>query len=229
MKPLWDTATARHVLGLQEYLPQSLKHQLMCLRRRSHWKRAGVIFVHIPKAAGTSVAHALYGRSTGHISASEIRRFCPDLFGQLPSFAISRNPWDRLVSAFSFVRQGGTRDAGVWKANQYQAPAFRSFEAFVEEWLVNQDLETVDYVFRKQAPYVTDEAGKVLVDFLGAVERMDGVERFLRQELGLAVSIPAKNPSRRRKSYREYYSSSRLINLVADTYSDDLSLFPYEF
>lgn len=229
MDSLKETAAARRLIGLQEFLPQPLKHRLMCMRRRRRWERSGVIFVHIPKAAGTSISHGLYGRSMGHMAAYEIRRSCPDLFARIPTFAVSRNPWDRLVSAFSFVRQGGTEDAGVWRASQYNAPSFRSFEAFVEEWLVGRDLGAVDHVFRRQAPYVTDQVGNVIVDYVGAVERLGEVATFLRERLGTAVEIAARNPSNRRKSYRSYYPSSRLVNLVGDAYGEDVRLFSYDF
>lgn len=44
-------------------LPYSVKAPLWISHRKSYWSSAGIIFVHVPKAAGTSVSHTLYGRS----------------------------------------------------------------------------------------------------------------------------------------------------------------------
>lgn len=54
-------------------LPDSVRVPLDILRRCPRWKATGVIFVHVPKAAGVSVSRALYGRPLGHFRALDIR------------------------------------------------------------------------------------------------------------------------------------------------------------
>ncbi len=200
----------------------------MCWRRRSQWRHAGVIFVHVPKAAGTSIAHALYGRSMGHMRASEIKRYCPDLFAKLPTFAVARNPWDRAVSSYHFVKQGGSSDAGVWRPDRYTASAFRSFDAFVDEWLPAQNLRTVDYVFQPQSWFVEDASQRLLVDYMGRMEDMVALERFLRDRLGRDVVVVRRNASARADGYRTSYTP-HLRDRVAEIYRRDIELFGYDF
>jgi hypothetical protein len=80
LQSLRSTKVGARLLQLQDRLPNELKHALMCVRRRGIWSKRGVIFVHVPKAAGTSIANALYGRSAGQMTAVQIKRYCPDLF-----------------------------------------------------------------------------------------------------------------------------------------------------
>ncbi len=217
------------VAELQEYIPEHWKHRLMCYRRRGLWKSTGIIFVHVPKAAGTSVAHSLYGRSMGHMTALDIHQSCPSLFERLPTFAIARNPWDRVVSAYFFVKQSGTTEAGVDRRPEYATSVFQNFDTFVTEWLVNQDLETLDYVFRPQHQFVLGRDGRSIVDFIGKVEELEEVQRFITSAIGRHVSFPAKNPSKRGRDYRQYYEDPKVKRVVSNLYHRDAELFGYSF
>src|SRR5262245_8557544 len=68
-----------------------------------------LIFIHVPRVAGTSVVHALYETDRiRHHSARSLRAMDPDFFAATESFAVVRDPFDRFASAYSFVRKGGT-------------------------------------------------------------------------------------------------------------------------
>ena len=83
---------------------------LRAYRARNNFRRAGVAFVHVPRAAGLSISRTLYNRDIFHFSASQMRRVLPADVLNLPRFAIVRNPWDRTVSAYHFATQGGVPD-----------------------------------------------------------------------------------------------------------------------
>ena len=85
-----------------------------CLRRRRaarasrlvprQFHRDRVIFVHVPKCAGSAFLDAYLGYQTGHITAGEYRNADPDLFAEAYVFTFVRDPIARFVSAYDHVQ-----------------------------------------------------------------------------------------------------------------------------
>lgn len=216
------------LVGLyRETIPDPLRHRIDAHRRLHYWRRAGVIFVHVPKAAGTSVSHELYGRSLGHLKAREIRAACPGAFAHLFCFSLVRNPWDRVLSAYRFVRSGGTAVAGVRRAQRYGGGAFRSFDAFLHEWLVHQDLSRTDYVFQRQCDFLLDADGVLLVDHVGRVEAMADTLSVVGCRIGRPVPVRRMNSLSTGEDFRRAYRSSEAIELVEAVYREDIQRFGY--
>jgi hypothetical protein len=218
--------------AVHRHLPQRARTVRAILLHSAYWTRAGVVFIHVPKAAGTSVNLALYGRFMGHFTAAEVRRWGSAEVNALPSFAVTRNPWDRLVSAYRFLKLGkgvgGKREVSVRQAQQYRIPEFQSFETFVREWLAPRDLRKLDHALRPQWPFVCDRAGRVLVDHVGRVEDLRPTLDFLRDTIGASPDIPRSNTSGSAVNYRDFYTPS-LVQLVAGLYAADIEKFSYDF
>ena len=210
-------------------LPDSITRPIDCRRRRKYWRAYGTIFIHVPKAAGTSISFALYGRSLGHFKAIEIANWCPEEYAKLHKFAFVRNPWDRAVSAYRFALEGSTATAGIRDRKQYKVNAFRSFEAFVYEWLSDKDLTKLDNVFQPQGIYIADEKGKFMIDFLGKVESFEKDLETVSCLIGKSLLVWDLNRISRIGSYTKYYHNSELINKVGDIYSGDVDLFGYDY
>ena len=211
-------------------MPPELRMAVAVRRAVPAWSNAGVVFVHVPKAAGTSICVTLYGRFLGHATATQIRRYAPDVMG-IPSFAVTRNPWDRCVSAYRFAAAGvGSSGlvARIDQPEQYQVPAFRSFDAFVNEWLVERDLRTADHVFRPQLSYVRPRPGMRPIDHVGKLEALAATERHVSEALGKPVTFGHHNQSGPPVEYRQWYDSS-LVRLVGEKYADDVAAFGYDF
>lgn len=160
-----------------------IKKEINLYRRYPYWSGLGCIFVHVPKAAGTSINNALHGRTLGHYTASEIKRKFPRLYERSFTFSLVRNPWDRVLSAYRFARSGKTESMGVENPSQYQVPAFRSFESFVLEWLPNKSIDESDFIFQPQWPFVCDDGGKVIVDHLGRFENIATTALIVKSKL----------------------------------------------
>lgn len=217
---------------LNRRLPGPLRRALLVRRRARHWLAAGIVFIHVPKAAGTSFNEALYGRFMGHPRAMDLRRWAPAAVNRLPAFSVTRNPWDRLLSAFRFAKAGqGIGDsyrAGMWRPHLYRGPEFESFERFVEEWLAPRDVTRLDGVFQPQAWFLCDRAGRLLVDHAGRLDDLEPTYRFIAHHVGPIAPIGQANRSGEAVDYRDHYSP-RLARLVGDIYRDDIERFGYDF
>lgn len=213
-------------------VPEEVRHGILVLRRTKSWLDAGILFIHVPKAAGVSINIALYGRFMGHLLATEIQRWGATRLKSLPSFAITRNPWDRVVSAYRFARAGrgigGEQQAWVWKPEQFQAPEFESFDRFVKEWLAHKQVDRLDPIFRSQSLYICNERGKPLVDHVGRLENLQPTLAFIEKSIGRRPDIPQANRSGEEVDYRSFYTPE-LVDIVGEIYRRDIDNFGYGF
>jgi len=185
-----------------------------------------VIFIHIPKAAGTSIAFSLYGKRVGHFKASYIKKkMGNNNYLSYPSFCVTRNPYDRLLSAYFYAKQGGTSEGSIRNQGLYRTSQFSSFQNFVSKWLPNQDLNKVDLIFRPQYLFVYNK-GEKLVDFIGKSEDMNKVESFLTEKLKRPVKFSKHNASLRTGSLKQHYTYD-LTDMVYNLYKEDFIRFGY--
>ena len=212
------------------YLPRGLQQALLVRMRSPLWIERGIVFVHIPKAAGTSINQALYGRFMGHPRARDIERFGSRQLRRVPRFSVSRNPWDRLLSAYRFAAHGAVpgSPAAIWKPGRYQIPEFETFERFVMEWLARRDVSRLDFVFQPQTRFVCDSNKHPLVNHVGRLEQLGPTFDFVEKVIGEPLRIPWENSSGERVQYRDLYSTA-MAKVVGDIYRDDVEAFGYSF
>ncbi|MFC3285495.1 sulfotransferase family 2 domain-containing protein [Litchfieldella rifensis] len=206
-----------------------LRHKVNLLRRYAYWRRESCIYIHIPKAAGTSINKAIYGRTLGHYTAEEIKSLFPVLFERSFVFSFVRNPWDRVLSAYRFAKAGRTKTMGMYKPEQYKIPEFDSFEKFLFEWLVHQNLKKVDYVFQPQYFYVCDVRDQLIIDFLGKVETLDDDIVQVKKTIGKEIEVGFENSTLTNVDFHDLYHNDDMINAVGYIYKKDVELFGYEF
>lgn len=194
-----------------------------------HCRRYGCIFVHVPRTAGTSFHKALFDgpKPGGHQPAWHYRMvFDRQEFEELYKFSIVRNPWDRLVSTFFFLKNGGMREEDRLWAEEHLS-AYDSFDEFVRGWLRPGRLDAYTH-FRPQSYYLVNPRGKLEVDYVGRFEELQRAFGEVKAALGLAGSLPHRNEAPRRRDYREYYSD-RAAEIVRDVYARDIEMLGYEF
>jgi hypothetical protein len=211
-------------------LMANMKWTVNLFRRRKYWARSNCIFIHVPKAAGTSINTALYGRTLGHYSALEIRNTFPNLYERAFKFSLVRNPWDRLLSAYRFAKQGGTDSMGVYMPEQYELPEFDTFERFINDWLPHQSLMSIDFIFRPQYIFVCDANGQMMLDFLGKTETIESDLLKVSSKIGRGIAAGKTNSTNNTMSdYRFAYKNSRMVDLVYALYREDVDKFDYQF
>ncbi len=184
------------------------------------------IFVHITKSAGTSVAESLYGVLPSHYAAWQYRViFGRRTFNKYFKFTFVRNPWDRLYSAYSFLKNGGwDENDRLWA--EKQLTGIENFDQFVLEWLTPERLYSHIH-FQPQHPFLFDEKGNLLVDFIGYYESLVSDFRYVADRVNPHAHLQHKNSSPR-KHYRDAYSAAA-IERVAMLYEKDVELFGYQF
>ncbi len=185
------------------------------------------IFVHIPKCAGVSVNQALYGSlAGGHLTIQDyIIAFGPIKFRSFYKFTIVRNPWDRLVSAFHFLKGGGFSEIDQKWFNKNIGSEI-DFEEFVLTKLNKPEVLNW-YHFRPQYKYISDFNGTPIVDFIGKLENINQDFKTICNSLQRGYNLPNENRSNR-KSYLSYYTKETR-NIVAELYKKDVELFEYEY
>lgn len=188
------------------------------------------IFIHIPKTAGISVNTGLFGCNTGYhrTIAGYQTIFSRREFKSYFKFAFVRNPWDRVASAYFFLKQGGLHDGDRRWAAKHLAP-YASFEAFVRGW-IDRDTIRLGRHFRPQADYLC-LPGKTTteLDFLGFYENLRADYDHIRKVLGTGAALPANNVTKsKHKDFRSYYTDETRA-IVAAAYREDIELLGYTF
>ena len=223
----------RRLAPAADRLPLPVQRQLLRLltplnpftSASDEWR---AIHIHIPKCAGTSVREALMGISKrAHVPLSRYAAFDPDRFEQYFKFAFVRNPWDRLLSAYTYLSPGSKGETS-W--SRKHLPQFAGFEEFVlaldRPRFRRNALRFLH--LRPQLNWITLPGRETpALDFIGRFERLQEDVQLLAQRLGLTASLPHLNASTC-LNYRDAYSS-RMRAIVAEVYHCDVDSFGYSF
>lgn len=154
------------------------------------------------------------------------RDYLFDDLGERYCFAFVRNPFDRAVSAWRYLSQGAR-----WR-DLHLASTRRSFRRFLMLVEQQQTERTHRHVFTHTAPMwpdVSDDSGRLLLDFVGRFENLEHDYASVCRELAIqAPSLPRRNVSDRPMSYRSAYDRETRA-MVESLYGADLERFDYDF
>ncbi|MGC1503135.1 MAG: sulfotransferase family 2 domain-containing protein [Sulfitobacter sp.] len=205
------------------------------------------VFVHIPKTGGTSLALALEdramkddimlgdtpkalkrrkkvkgvvtsGRLWKHSGLSDVDGLLStEEIAQMFIFTLVRNPWDRLVSYYHWLREQGFDHPAVELAKA------QTFEGFLAD--------PATQAAQRQWPasrYLTDVNGVERATSYIRLEHFEQDSAPLRAHLGFELALPWENRSTRETGHRDYYSQA-MRETVADCCAEDIARFGYEF
>ncbi|MDA7428502.1 sulfotransferase family 2 domain-containing protein [Primorskyibacter aestuariivivens] len=205
------------------------------------------IFVHIPKTGGTAMTLALEARAKAddiligdtpkavkrrgrvkkltargrlwkHATLADIDGVVmPGELNDFLIFTLVRNPWDRVVSYYHWLRDQGFEHPAVSLAKTL------SFDAFLRAPHVQQSLRATP-----ARHYVTDSGGQERKALFIRLEYLAGDVAQLETHLGFALELPRANASDRATDYRAYYSDEA-AGIVAEICAEDIARFGYSF
>ncbi|PZQ55451.1 MAG: sulfotransferase [Novosphingobium pentaromativorans] len=162
-------------------------------RRIDRIRASRLLFIHVPKNAGTSICDRLYGAQMKHCSVRYYAKVAPDLL-DLPSFALVRDPVERFLSAFRYARTGGTRHRTISRPFRERYAGFDGISDAIDHLAQARSPFDVDHIFRPQSWYLLDASGRAAVDRLIPYEQIGEIGRRTgRSELD---TLPEFNRSR---------------------------------
>lgn len=205
------------------------------------------LFIHIPKTGGTSLALALEaramrddmmlgdtpkarkrrrrlqdvrtrGRLWKHSTLSDIEGLVSDdVLGGLFAFTLVRNPWDRAVSYYHWLREQRFEHPAVELAQNLP------FDAFVADRTISTAFRTNPY-----SSYMRRSDGVERCDAYIRIERFQEDAASLFTHLGFEFELPTENTSPRTRDYRQYYSDAS-AEAIGQSCAEDISGFGYRF
>lgn len=185
------------------------------------------IFVHIPKCAGVSVNKTIFGSlAGGHTTLEEyLNIFEPKFILSYFKFTFVRNPWDRVVSAFFFLKGGGFRERdNIWFNKELSN--YPDFDTFVKKWLNKTNIWKWPH-FHPQYHYILDKREKVKLDFIGYFENINDDFNYITTRIGINRTLTSSNRSNH-ISYIDCYNDETK-DIVAKVYEEDIKLLGYSF
>ncbi len=156
-----------------------------------------------------------------HISAKKVKSILGDtLWSKIFTFSIVRNPWDRVFSIFKYC----CYDSG-YEAMITDPTIFLRYLTKKLDWTFEHEFYT-----SSSSSFITDENGKIIVDFIARYENREKDLQYIGQKIGfpdLGRKYRLWNTSDETHYSRFYNDETR--ELVRDMYADDIKLFGYEF
>ncbi len=184
-----------------------------------------------------------------HATLNQVRkRLGRELWDAYYKFAITRNPWDLVVSQYHWAtrRDDGNPYKGAvgrslkrfWTSPLRVRKNFRALRASLARNFLKMDVVTFEFFvkhmlryYQPNDPFYFDRSGSVGLDFLIRYENLQNDYTLVCERIGLPTSaLPSlKTKSRRERRHYSTYYDDRTRELVAKMYHRHLEHFGYRF
>jgi hypothetical protein len=169
-----------------------------------YYDETGVVFLHIPKTAGTSIVTLLnryYIHEQLHhrhsTLAQNVEKYGKKYFEDLKIVTAIRNPFDRAVSMYFWYQQSGDKHKYPFK----RLADNHSFSNWIDIWYITEELSFEDYMLVDGNLW--DNFEIIRFENLKA-----DIDYIFTDKLGLSINcskLPHIWPTKR-KNYEVYYT-----------------------
>lgn len=161
-----------------------------------------------------------------HDPAAEVKRkVAPEVWNGYFKFSITRNPWDRVVSNFSWEARN---KAAFRPSRRWYHRLGMPFDEFRETTKLFQKFAAGEWTTNDRF-YLLD--GVLCVDFVIRYEHLAADLEEISKRVGLPLlALPRLKSGLRQagRGYREYYDETSKA-IVSERHQNDIRLFGYEF
>lgn len=189
-----------------------------------------IIHIHPNKTGGTTIRKMLrIKHQPGHLRAVELRDYYHE-YEDAFTFAVVRNPFDRMVSLYEYKRR-------KWQAANRHRQLYWGFDEWVRMCFVDDETETLGFTPRFLKPctwWVQDDDGQIIVDKIIRFEPFDEAVNTLHKEcqargIPYSLTVPHLRRGRAREPYQSYYKDERTLVAVRNWFISDIEVFNYGF
>jgi hypothetical protein len=189
------------------------------------YREQGLLFIHVPKCGGSSI-EAEIGTFHGHRSATYFAHADQELFRALWKVALVRNPFDRLVSGFHYLKNhtNAPRDQRWAREVLGPIPDFFSFLRALESRRFR--IRVLCWLhFLPQWFFLCDWNGRVLVDHVGHLDRFDAFSTAIGARIDRQI-VGRREKASQHDDCQKYYTE-RTAAIVRNMYRRDFEIFGY--
>ena len=162
-----------------------------------------------------------------HVDAETIRRkVSPDVWNDYFKFSIARNPWDRTISYFFWMRR---QDPAIKPRKRFYHYLGVPFNELAQPKKALHGFLASDEFVNNDRFYVMDD--QLCVDFVIRYENLSEDLTKVRKRIGLPpIDLPHLKTGFREKRhhYSEYFDEQSKA-IVAEKHKNDIKFFGYEF
>ncbi|QFU77695.1 chondroitin 4-O-sulfotransferase [Halioglobus maricola] len=229
---LWRLMPAQERKMLLSYAPQyQQRHIERIIKGKAIYQPCfddhKALFIHVPKSAGRSVVRGMFDvKSVEHAPADWYQQLDPDKYRRYFKFTFVRNPWDRALSAYTYLHKGGSAASEEDSHWSEFVRSFESFDAFVLDWMTPENIRR-NALFTPQIVFLRNMFGQIDMDYVGRFENLQEDFISIAQALGVERTLPHLNQSRSEPYQTAYSMDSR--QRVAQVYAEDIDAFGYRY
>ena len=193
------------------------------------------IFIHQRKNAGTSIIHALGSdldvyRQNKYNDGCYFERQIKEIKNYKNKgyvvFCVCRNPWDKVVSGFKYLKKTGVleNDCTIIEALQGKKQILQRGKSNIK---CRKEL-VYSHLLQPQCDLIIDKNGELIVDCVLRYENLnDDFKQFCKKYLNIDnIELPVLNTTEK-TIWKEFYDEES-NNIVKEMFKKDIEYFNYQ-